>query len=93
MIDVTRGPRRTQTAVMVGRSPLAVRRRCLENVIKADTWGQVKVDRQTGAGSREALKSILGISLLTIGAIGRYQRGLVDLLCATCQIRIAKRLC
>lgn len=93
MTEVTRGTRRTQTAVMVGRSPLAVRRRRLENAIKADTWGQVKVERQTGAGSREVLKSILGRPILTIGATGRYQRGLVDLLCVTCQISVAKRLC
>lgn len=43
----------------------------LQNVIRENAWGQVKEERQTEAGSREALKSILGVSVLTIQAIGR----------------------
>jgi len=38
----------------------------LENVIKDNAWGQLKEERQTEAGSREVLKSILGVSVLTI---------------------------
>lgn len=38
----------------------------LENVIKDNAWGQLKEERQTEAGSREVLKSILGVSVLPI---------------------------
>ena len=63
MTEVTRGIRKTQRGDVGKSSEDQV---YLENVIKNNVWGQLKEERQTEAGSREVLKSILGVSVLTI---------------------------
>lgn len=63
MTEVMRGIRKTQRGDVGKSSEDQV---YLENVIKDNAWGQLKEERQTEVGSREVLKSILGVSVLTI---------------------------
>ena len=63
MTEVMRGIRKTQRGDVGKSSEDQV---YLENVIKDNAGGQLKEERQTEVGSREVLKSILGVSVLTI---------------------------